>query len=290
MSKYGPTLRSQWLGQQLRQLRMANRHTLKDVGDYIQRDPSSVSRLEAGTYPARVPEVLAYIDLCGIDDADDRQRLVALAREVWRGGWWDGYSKDVASTLVDRMWIESRSTAIRSFEVIVVPGLLQTVEYAETLIRAASPTVSEGQIERWVGARLSRQQILDEDEPPQLTAILDEGILRRSVGGTDIMRPQLEHLLEMGERPNIDVLVLPFGAGVHASPDGGFEVFEMAEPYPEVGYVSSPAGEICVEGVGAKDLSQRYDRLRKAALDSKESAALISAAAEDNGDDAPLKR
>src|ERR1700730_8791917 len=102
MAQRGPTLRAQLLGQQLRELREEAKLTLKDVGEYVQRDASTVSRFEAGLLPARIPEVLAYLDLCGVDDPKRRDALKRLSQDVFQKGWWDGYADEVATSLVDR--------------------------------------------------------------------------------------------------------------------------------------------------------------------------------------------
>ena len=274
----GPTLRAQWLGQQLRELREEARLTLKEVAEYIQRDPSTVSRFESGVLPARVPEVLAYMDLCGIDDPHRRDALKRLSQDVFQKGWWDGYASDVAGSLVDRIWLESRARQIHSFQVVVVPGLLQTEQYAETVIRAEEPTATDEQVRRWVEVRMARQQPLSDEEPLLLEAIIDEAVMRRLVGGPHVLRDQLDHLLQIGSHPNVDIRVLPASAGAHASPDGAFEIFEMADPYPDVGYLGTPAGELCVESPGVARLVRAYDRLREMALQPDESVGFISAA------------
>ena len=271
----GPTLRAQLLGQQLRELREEARLTLKDVAEYVQRDASTVSRFESGMLPARVPEVLAYLDLCGVDDSHRREALKRLSQDVFQKGWWDGYADEVASSLVDRIWLESRALEIRAFEAVVMPGLVQTRDYAETVIRAVDPDASDEQIQRWIEVRMTRQQLLNEEEPVRLVAILDEAVLRRKVGGSKVMRAQLHHLAERASQPNIEILVLPAEVGAHASPEGSFEVFEMAEPYPHVGYCQTPVGEIYVEAAAAQRLIGAYDRLREMALGREDTLAFI---------------
>lgn len=280
-ARRGPTLRAQLLGQQLRELREEARLTLKDVAEYVQRDASTVSRLESGVLPARVPEVLAYLDLCGIDDRNRREALKRLSQDVYQKGWWDGYADEVAGSLVDRIWLESRTQEIRTFQAIVVPGLLQTRAYAEIVIRSVDPSAADEQVERWVEVRMARQRLLTGDTPVRLVAVLDEAVLRRKVGGKRVMHPQLNHLLTQAAKPNVEVLVLPAETGAHASPGGSFEVFEMSEPYPAVGYVQTPAGEIYVEADAATRLASAYDRLREAALGQKNASAFIRKMAKD---------
>jgi hypothetical protein len=226
-----------------------------------------------------VPEVLAYLDLCGVDDARRREALKRLSQDVFQKGWWDGYAGEVAGSLVDRIWLESRAQEIRTFQAVVVPGVIQTRDYAEALIRAADPDASDEQIGRWVEVRMTRQQLLSQEEPVRLAAILDEAVLRRKVGGGRVMRAQLQHLVELADRPNVEILVLPAEAGAHASPDGSFEVFEMAEPYPDAGYCQTPAGEVYVELASVERLASAYDRLRGMTLGRKDALAFIAGVA-----------
>jgi transcriptional regulator with XRE-family HTH domain len=272
----GPTLRAQILGQKLRELREEHQLTLKEVAEYLQRDASTISRFEAGILPARVPEVLAYLDLCGVDDPRRRDALRRLSQDVFQKGWWDGYTDEVAGSLIDRIWLESRALEIRAFETVVLPGLLQTRAYAEALIRAADPDAPATQIDRWVEIRMARQQLLDRSEPVRLTAIIDEGALRRRVGGNASMRAQLDHLAEAATRPNVEIMVLPAAAGAHACPDGSFEILHMPEPYDDVGYARTPAGDIYVEATGAERLAATYHRLGEQAIGEAEMLAFIA--------------
>jgi transcriptional regulator with XRE-family HTH domain len=276
IGRRGPTLRAQLLGQQLRGMREEARLTLKDVAEYVQRDASTVSRFESGILPARVPEVLAYLDLCGIDDQHRRDALKRLSQDVFQKGWWDGYAAEVAGSLVDRIWLESRAQEIRTFDVVVVPGLLQTREYAETVIRAADPDATEEQVQRWVDIRMTRQQLLSREKPVRLVAILDEAVLRRKVGGSSVMRGQLDHLLDSGGRRHIEILVLPAETGAHACPDGGFEIFGMPGPYSDFGYVLTPGGELYVESIAVERLTSAYDRLREKALGRRSARTFIA--------------
>lgn len=270
------TLRAQWLGQQLREMRESRKLTLKAVGDFIKRDPSTVSRIESGMLPARVPEVLAYLDICGIDDRQRREDLKTMSEDAWQKGWWDGFTANVASSLIDWIWLESRATEIRSFQVGVLPGLLQTREYAEALIRAAHADVTEEQIVRFIELRMTRQQRLAGDDPVRLSTVIDEGALRRLVGGAEVMRAQLAYLREVTRRRHIEVLVLPADVGAHPSPNGAFDVFRMRSPYPVAGYISTTAGNVVVEGDSAETLLRTYDRLREVALREKATLAFLS--------------
>lgn len=277
--KKGPTLRAQWLGKQLRELREAAKLTLRDAGDYVQRDPAAISRWEQGLTPARVPDVLALLNLYGVDDLDVRAGLEQLSRDIWQKGWWDDYARETSGRVIDHAWLESRTETIHSFDVMVIPGLLQTPEYAEAVIKAADPSAAPTYVARWMQFRMTRQQVLAQDKPIHLVAVLDEALLYRTVGGTTVMRTQLEHLIELAERPNITIQVLPFSAGAHASHEGPFTILDMPAPYPDVAYIETRAGGIYVEAERVGGFVQAYDRLQQAALTPNDSMALIAAAA-----------
>jgi transcriptional regulator with XRE-family HTH domain len=270
------TLRAQWLGQQLREMREQAKLTLKDVGDYIQRNASTVSRIESGMLPARVPEVLTYLDICGVDDPKRRADLKKMAEDVWQKGWWDGFAADVVGSLIDWIWLESRAVEIHSFQVGVIPGLLQTREYAEALIRSDPPDATEEQVARFVEVRMARQQRLGQENPLKLSTVIDEGALRRMVGGSEVMHAQLLHLREMAQRSHVEIRVLAADTGAHASPDGAFDLLGMPRPYPLVAGISTAAGSLVVEGSRAEALVQRYDRLRGVALREKATIAFVT--------------
>jgi hypothetical protein len=274
------TLRSKWLGQQLRELRDVNELLLKDVGEYLQRDPAIVSRFESGGYPIRRPDLLALLDLYGVADSRRREALLKLSQEVWQKGWWDGYAEEVAGEFVDYVWLESRAHEIRTFDNTLLPGLFHTLAYARAAIAAAEYDAKGEQVDRWVELRMTRQRVLEGDSPPRLSAIIDEAVLRREVGGSECLAAQLGELAEYAARPNIEIRVLPFSAGAHASPTGAFRIFTMEKPFPEVGYAETPKGAIYVESPDTQRFARTYDELRELTLVPEESAELISAIAE----------
>jgi transcriptional regulator with XRE-family HTH domain len=275
------TLRAQWLGQSLRELRDATGMTLAQAGEYLQRDASTVSRFESGEYPIRRPDLMALLDLYGVSDRRKRDGMLRLAEDVWQKGWWDGYEPDVERQFVDFVWLESRATAIRSFAPLVVTGLLQTREYAEAMITAAEWAAEPAQIARWVQLRMDRQAVLRQETPPQLSVIIDEFALRREVGGPGVLRDQLAHLLATAELPQVDLRVLPASLGAHASPNGSFLVFTIAEPDLDVGYTETLGGAVYVEPPDSERFVRVYDRLLNSALEPAESAKLIRAIGED---------
>ena len=278
--RQGPTLRAQWLGQQLRELRDQAGFTLRQAADYLERDPSTVSRFESGEYPIRRADLLALLDFYGVSDKRRRDLLLALREEVWQRGWWDGYAEEFDRRFIDLVWLESRAREIRSFDNTTLPGLLQIREYATAVIEAADFDIAPELLERGVELRMARQGVLSGDNPPHLRVILDEALLRRLVGGPAVLRAQLDHLVQCAQRPNIEIRVLPFSAGAHASPYGAFQLITLDDPYPDVAYAETLTGGVYVEMPLAERFVRAYDRLEEMALGALESAELISTAAE----------
>ncbi|HEX5494063.1 MAG TPA: helix-turn-helix transcriptional regulator [Mycobacteriales bacterium] len=277
-----PTLRAQWLGAQLKDLRTTTGMTLDDAAEYLQRNAGTISRFESAEYPIRRGDLLALLDLYKVSQGRKRRELLHLAEEVWRKGWWDGYADAVDQQFVDYVWLEQRARRICSYDAMIVPGLAQTREYAESLIRNAADTgTTDEQIDRWIELRLARQRVLHTVDAPDLSIVLDESTLHRPIGSRKILRAQLTHLLDLAGQPSVQIQVLPLTCGAHAGLDGMFMVFERSEPYPDVAYVETLAGRLYVESPETERFARSYDRLRAAALGVAQSVKLISAAAKE---------
>jgi hypothetical protein len=261
-------------------MREGRKLTLKECGDYLVRDQGSVSRFENATLPCRPQDVMALLNLFGVEDQRKREHFDQVAREVWQTGWWDRYADDLSEKFIDLAWLESRSDEMRGYASLVIPGLLQTPEYAEEVIRASDPDASSEQVARYLEFRMTRQRVL-QDDSKSFAFIIDEAVLRRIVGGPAIMRDQLDHLLTLTKDPRIELRVLTFSAGAHAAHNGEFKVFVLPEPYPEVAYSETLAGSLYVETDGVERFSRAYDLLGKKAMTAKQSVEIISAARED---------
>lgn len=276
IKKQKQKIRAVWLGQALRDIRTAAGLTSREAGSYLYRDGSSVTRIETGEIPISVEMLDAFMDMCGVTDPHKRADLMTIRKDVGQTGWWEGYKADaVVSTLMDRAWMESKAVSIRSFDLTSLPGLLQVPEYAEALIKARNPRFTSEQLDRSVEMRMTRQNVLGRHLPLRLTTVIEANQLRNRVGSPEGMRTQLSYLLEVWDHPTVDIHVLP--AGTCTGQDGSFEVFELVKPYPEVAFLATSAGEICVEGNEVESLSEAYDRLLDAALDSLASKELIIA-------------
>jgi transcriptional regulator with XRE-family HTH domain len=274
-----PTLRAQWLGQSLRELRDANGMTLARAADFLQRNASTVSRFESGEYPIRRPDLMALLDLYGVSDRRKRDGLLRLSEEVWQKGWWDSY-EELEQPFGDYIWLESRATTSRCFDTTFIPGLLQTRLYAHAVITAVDQGAGPDQIARWVQVRMDRQAVLYQKRPPRLTAIIDESALRRIIGGPATTAHQLTHLLTCAELPHVDIRVLPANLGAPPSASS-FQIFTTAEPDLDIGYTETLGGAVYVEPPDSARFIRVYNRLLDSALGPVESVKLIRAIGED---------
>ena len=278
------TIRAQWLGQQMRELRERRGLTLRDAGEYIGRDLSAVGRYELAEWPFRRGDVMALLDLYNVFDGQERSRLIQLADEAWRTDEWDADFTDATKdkAYVNYDWLESRARLIGIYGPTLIHVLFQTRPYAEAMIRLTDgERVPAPKLARRLELRLARQRILDSGNA-RVTAVLDDSVLRRRVGvGAELMRDQLTHLAELAKRPNVELLVLPTEANVAARIGGQFVVFKMPDPYPEVAYTESLAGRFYLEAPKSKRFINAYDELRRAALSADESTAFITRLADE---------
>lgn len=275
----GPTpgLRSRWLGEKLRALREAAGKSRSDAAEFLQRDPTAVSRHETGEYPIRRADVYALLTFYGVDDEKKRDALLTLCEDVWRKSWWDPYSEDVnlSSDFINLPWLESRAEEIDSYGNMLIQGLLQTPAFAEVVIRHAANDTPEEHIQRWVDLRLERQKVLRGASPVRHVTVMEEFALRRPIGGPKVMREQLEHLLELGQQDNIEIRIMPITHGPHSGHLGSFSLFSMPEELPSVAHVETLGGVLYIESPGVELFEDAWDDLYESALDAEKSAALI---------------
>src|SRR6201996_1568952 len=274
----GPTVRRRRLGTELRRLRDFNGYKLEEVAAQLGVAPSTLSRIETGKAPTKSAYLNQMLEMYGVVDAAQRQVLVDMAREGHRKGWWAAYDDVLPSGFDIYVGLEAETAAVRGYENSTVHGLLQTAEYARAVLREIFPRHSAEQLERLGDLRLPRQHRLDDDPPLELWAILDEAVVRRPVGGSAVMREQLEHLLSMADRPGLTLQVLPFSCGAHAGHGGPFSILEFPNRTDsEVAYVESVAGIIYLEkDREVRGRAEAFDRLRAAALAPAASTDLIA--------------
>jgi transcriptional regulator with XRE-family HTH domain len=277
-----PTVRRKRLGIELRRLREQASFTCEDVGRRLECSGTRISRIETGRINVRPGDVREMLEIYGVAGTE-ADSLVQLAREARRKGWWHTYGRVLPTWFEAFVGLESEAVRLRDFQPLVMPGLLQTEEYARAVLLAAPNAGSTEDIERQVALRMDRQAILAQPSPPDLWVVLSESVLRADVGGPAVMRAQLRHLLEMANRPNITLQVLPFSNAAHVDPISPFTILEFPETAdPTVVYLEHLTGCLFLETL---DEIRRYtvvfDHLRAEALGIGQSAELIAAMAAD---------
>jgi transcriptional regulator with XRE-family HTH domain len=226
----GPTVLRIVLGSQLRRLREQRQITCEEAGEAIRASHSKISRMELGRVRFRRRDVADLLTLYGVNGEDEREAMLALADQANEPGWWHSYSDILPNWFEVYIGLEEAASRIRAYEVQFVPGLLQTEDYARAVTLLGHPDAPGHEVERRVGLRMRRQSLLQAEEPPHLWAVVDEAVLRRPLGGTQVMRKQLKHLLELTDSPNITLQVVPFELGGHAAAGGPFSILRFAEP------------------------------------------------------------
>lgn len=269
-----PTIRRRRLGAELRRRREAAGVTIDGVAERLECSASKISRIETGHTSATPRDVRDMLEIYGVLGAECDE-LVQIAREARQKGWWHPYSTVLTGAYVG---LEAAAQSVRAYEQQVVPGILQTEEYAKAMIKAARPDITADEVDRRVRVRLGRQSLLNQDDPIELWVVLDEAVVSRPVGGDGVMRAQLERLVEASDLSNVTLQILPFEAGGHAGMDGTFAILDFPEPSdPDVVYAENATGGLFLE---KSDELRKYtfifDHIRAAALGPEESVAYIA--------------
>jgi transcriptional regulator with XRE-family HTH domain len=261
---HSPTVRRRRLAAELRRLRDQAQLTIDDVAEKLKCSASKISRIETGHVGVSTKDARELLRLYGLPD-DQVEALVQLAREARRKGWWHAYQEAFTGAFVG---LEAEASSLRAYQALLVPGLLQTEDYTRAVIRAARPDATAAQIEKRVQARLARQQLLTEADPPQYWAVIDEAVLCRSVGGPRVMLAQLNWLVDRAALPHVTIQVLPFSAGAHAGMEGPFLILGFPEQAdPDVVYVDNTTAGIYLEDPAEiLRYTLMFDHLRAAAL------------------------
>jgi hypothetical protein len=226
------------LGAHLRRLREAQGVTREDAGWEIRSSESKISRMELGRVGFKERDVADLLTLYGLDDDEERTRLLALARDANNPGWWHRFGDVLPNWFQSYLGLEAAAALIRTYEVQFVPGLLQTKEYARAVVLLGHGRAKSDEIDRRVELRMARQQVLTRPDAPKLWVVVDEAALRRPIGGLDIMRGQVDALLEANTLPNVRLQVIPFNAGGHAAAGGAFTILRFPDQdLPDVVYI-----------------------------------------------------
>ncbi|MER5432571.1 helix-turn-helix transcriptional regulator [Streptomyces sp. NPDC002588] len=280
-SNVNPTVRRRRLGQELRKLREDKGMTAEQVAERLLVSQSKISRLENGRRSISQRDVR---DLCGVYEVADQRvvdSLMEMAKDSRQQGWWHAFGDIPYSIYIG---LETDAQSLRVYEPQVVTGLLQTRAYAEAIVRGGSPESSVEDVEKRVQVRMRRQErITAEDNPLRLWAVLDEAALRRVVGDRNVMREQLEYVVEMMQMPHVTVQVLPFEMGAHTGIMGQYAILEFADAADaSVVYIEGVTSDLYLEkALDVQKYSVMYEHLRAQALNVEQSRQFILNAAKD---------
>jgi transcriptional regulator with XRE-family HTH domain len=280
-SNVNPTVRRRRLGQELRRLRELKGMTAEEVAERLLVSQSKISRLENGRRSISQRDVR---DLCGVYEVEDHRivdSLMQMAKDSRQQGWWHSFGDIPYSVYIG---LETDAASLRVYDPQVVPGLLQTRQYAEALITGALPEATPADIDKRVQVRLRRQErIAAEENPLRLWAVLDEAAVRREVGSKQVMIEQLEYLLEMSQLPHVTVQLIPFEMGAHPGVSGQYAILEFPDAADSsVVYIEGVTSDLYLEK--AQDVQKyavMYEHLRAQALNADQTREFISEVVKD---------
>ncbi|MEU0150937.1 helix-turn-helix domain-containing protein [Micromonospora fulviviridis] len=244
----GPTVLRMLLGAQLRRLREGAGVSRESAGWEIRSSESKISRMELGRVGFKERDVADLLTLYGVTAPDERAALLKLARDANSPGWWHRYGDVLPGWFQSYLGLEAAAALIRTYEVQFVPGLLQTPAYARAVILLGHRGAPPAEVDRRVSLRMERQELLRRSDPPQLWAVLDEAALRRPVGGPEVMRRQLDALIEATAAPHIRLQIVPFDAGGHAAAGGAFSILRFGDQdLPDIVYIEQLTSAIYLD-------------------------------------------
>jgi transcriptional regulator with XRE-family HTH domain len=272
-TKRNPALKSVYrrqLSARLKELRERADLTMADVAVAIEINQGSLSRIESGDRGTSPVLVKAMLDYYRVSDPAAREDILDLVRadQAQRQQWWRKYSAVINTTQYGGyLALESSATALRTYETELIPGLLQTEQYARQVITAMRVDLTPKQVDALVKVRMNRKKLLEGDEAVKLWAVIDEAAFRRIEETPEILRGQLEHLLTTMEQTHITVQMLPFKAGFHPGLDGSFVLMSFPEPNPDVVWVENGPNSVYFEGTAdVGRYVEVFDHLRARAL------------------------
>ena len=271
------TVRRRRLGRELKQLRADKGLTLEDVHKKTRIARNTVTAYESGHTAVREPYVKALLDLYEATE-DVREALLALAKGSGQRGWRHVYGEAIPPWFEVYVGLEEEATSIRTFDIDLVPGLLQTPDYYRAVIMATEPEPPPEEVDRKIAVRLTRQQRLTEPDAPALWAIVDEAALRREPGAPETTTAQLQHLIEMSSLPNVTLQILPFSSGLHPAMGSPFVILDFPDPVdPDVVYIENLTSSLYLESPDeVSRFTLFFDHLRAKAREPKSSRALIA--------------
>lgn len=245
-----PTLRRRRLSAELRKLRESAGMTLEQVAERLEFSTAKLRFIESAQWiRPNIGDVRALLDVYGISDGRQREELLTLAREGRQRGWWQPYSRMLSDTYTTYIGLEAEASNLLTYQPLVVPGLLQTEQYARALMERGPDQIDEASIGQRVTVRMERQRILTGPDPLAVWAVIDEAAIRRPIGGSEVIRDQLGRLAEAARMPSVTLQMIPFSIGAHpGSGRGPFTILQFPdEADRDAAYVDNFAGELYIE-------------------------------------------
>jgi transcriptional regulator with XRE-family HTH domain len=266
------------LGSLLHRLRTEAEVTADQAADAIRASRSKISRVENGRVGFKVRDVEDLLRLYQVADSPMREKVMTLVRQANAPGWWSRYADVTADWFAEYLGLETAAALIRSFEMQFVHGLFQTPEYARAVTLLGHSGAPAEEIDRRVALRVRRQELLVGPEAPKVWSILDEGALRRPVGGPAVMGRQLDRVMELSDLRNVTIQVMPFDAGGHAGAGGSFTMLRfLAEEVPDIVYIEQLTSALYLDKREDVDhYLEVMDSLGTEALPPAESLSLIA--------------
>jgi hypothetical protein len=244
----GPTVRRLQLGARLRSSRIAAGVTREQAGYAIRGSESKISRMELGRVSFKERDVVDLLKLYGVHDEAEHRRLLALAREANEPGWWHAYGDILTTWFQNYLDLEQAAELIRTYEVQFVPGLLQTDAYARAVIMLGHATAKPEEVNLRANLRMERKKVLTSAKPPRLWAVIDEAVLLRPIGWREVLREQIEALLDACNLRTVRLQVMPFHSGGHAAMGGAFSILRFPEQeLPDVVYIEHLTSALYLE-------------------------------------------
>jgi transcriptional regulator with XRE-family HTH domain len=274
---HAPTVRLRRLAAELRALRESAGLTREDVADRTGINTVTLYRVENARARPQARTLMTLLDLYEVA-GERKAELRAILRDARQRGWLQAYESMLPQPYTTYIGFEAEAASIWNYETLFVPGLLQTEDYARAVTRAGIPGGTDDEIGQRVEIRMHRQQVLEGDNPPGLWVIMDEAAIRRQVGGSAVMRAQLDRLVHAAALPHITLQIIPFSAGAHAGMLGSFVLMQFEdESVTDVIYLDSMAGTLFLEsGAELRRYRLAFEYLRADALSPDGSRVLLT--------------
>lgn len=265
----------------LRELRDRAGLTVEQAGERLSKQPgrwsrSKVSRIENRDQIVKPRELEQMLDIYGVKDKKKREALRDTLESASERGWWVAFKRATPDRMEPYLSMEAAAVSLRSYEPLVMPGLLQTAEYSRALITGIEPGLAADEVERRVALRIARQRILTRQNPVELHVVVDQSVIERPVGRPAVMRTQLRRLAEFAEEPHGTLQILQTSAGPHPGLAGKFTIVSLPDPLPDIAYTDGVGGAIYLENSDlVRDSTMNFGILTRLALPPAKSLDLV---------------